>query len=123
VAGSQSLIPPLQIHWSFCPSFDGRAVVNWLQAFNQWLTFAHRKRMRTTNLLERQDHELKWRTRVARVFPNERSCLRVVWALLSGNQWERMGATVPAQGRGRTSGRCGSDLRRHAKKMVTDRNL
>jgi len=43
---------------------------------------AHRKRMRTTNLLERQNQELKRRTRVVRVFPNEPSCLRPVCALL-----------------------------------------
>jgi glucosamine-6-phosphate deaminase len=34
---------------------------------------AHRKRMRTTNMLERQNQELKWRTRVVRIFPNEQS--------------------------------------------------
>jgi putative transposase len=42
----------------------------------------HRRRMRTTNLLERQNQELKRRTRVVRVFPNEQSCLRLVCALL-----------------------------------------
>jgi hypothetical protein len=41
------------------PEIRRYAEVNWLQAFNQWLTFAHRKRMRTTILLERQDHELQ----------------------------------------------------------------
>jgi transposase-like protein len=38
--------------------------------------------MRTTNLLERQNQELKRRTRVVRMFPNEASCLRLVTALL-----------------------------------------
>lgn len=42
----------------------------------------HRKRMRTTNMLERQNQELKRRTRVVRVFPNGASCLRLVSALL-----------------------------------------
>jgi hypothetical protein len=32
---------------------------------------AHRKRMRATSLLQRQNQELKQRTRVVRVFPNE----------------------------------------------------
>jgi len=41
----------------------------------------HRKRMRTTNMLERENQELKRRTRVVRIFPNERSCLRLVTAL------------------------------------------
>ena len=50
---------------------------------------AHRKRMRTTNMLERQNQELKRRTRVVRVFPNGPSCLRLVSALLieTSQQW------------------------------------
>jgi transposase-like protein len=43
---------------------------------------AHRKRMRTTNMLEWQNQELKRRTRVIRAFPHEQSCLRLVAALL-----------------------------------------
>lgn len=41
----------------------------------------HRIRMRTTNMLERENEELRRRTRVVRIFPNERSCLRLVTAL------------------------------------------
>jgi putative transposase len=41
----------------------------------------HRKRMRTTNMLERFNEEIKRRTRVIRIFPNEQSCLRLVSAL------------------------------------------
>ena len=50
---------------------------------------AHRKRMRTTNMLERQNQELKRRTRVVRIFPNPASCLRLVSALLieTSQQW------------------------------------
>jgi putative transposase len=51
---------------------------------------AHRKRMRTTNLLERQNQELKRRTRVVRVFPNEQSCLRLVCTLLMETNQEWM---------------------------------
>ena len=51
---------------------------------------AHRKQMRTTNLLERQNQELKRRTRVVRVFPNEQSCLRLVTALLMETNQEWM---------------------------------
>ncbi len=51
---------------------------------------AHRKRMRTTKLLERQNQELKRRTRVVRVFPNEQSCLRLVCALLMETNQEWM---------------------------------
>jgi putative transposase len=41
----------------------------------------HRKRMRTTNMLERLNEEIKRRTRVIRIFPNEQSCIRLVSAL------------------------------------------
>lgn len=52
---------------------------------------AHQKRMRTTNMLERQNQELKRRTRVIRVFPHEQSCLRLVSALLMETNQEWMG--------------------------------
>ena len=51
----------------------------------------HRKRMRTTNMLERQNQELKRRTRVVRVFPHEQSCLRLASALLMETNQEWMG--------------------------------
>jgi transposase-like protein len=51
----------------------------------------HRKRMRTTNMLERQNQEFKRRTRVVRIFPNEQSCLRLVSALLIETSQEWMG--------------------------------
>lgn len=41
----------------------------------------HRRRIRTTNGLERFNQELKRRTRVVRIFPNRGSCLRLVSAL------------------------------------------
>ena len=41
----------------------------------------HRKRMKSTNMLERFNRELKRRTRVICVFPNEPSCVRLVSAL------------------------------------------
>jgi putative transposase len=44
---------------------------------------AHRVRLRTTNGLERINRELKRRTRVASMFPNPASCLRLVSALLT----------------------------------------
>ncbi len=54
------------------------------------LPASHRKKMRTTNLLERQNQELKRRTRVVRVFPHELSCLRLVTALLMETNQEWM---------------------------------
>ena len=54
------------------------------------LPAAHRKRLRTTNMLERQNREIKRRTRVATLFPNEASLLRLVSAVLSeiSEEWE-----------------------------------
>lgn len=50
----------------------------------------HQTRMRTTNMLERQNREIKRRTRVATLFPNEASALRLVTAVLVeiSEEWE-----------------------------------
>lgn len=45
------------------------------------LPTSHRRRLRTSNALERVNQEIKRRTRVARLFPNEASCLRLVSAV------------------------------------------
>ena len=54
---------------------DGFTVFNFPQG--------HRVRLRTTNGLERINREIKRRTRVASIFPNTASCLRLVSALLA----------------------------------------
>jgi len=41
----------------------------------------HRRRLRTSNLAERVNKEIKRKTRVARIFPNTASCLRLVTAV------------------------------------------
>ncbi len=43
---------------------------------------SHRRRVRTTNLVERLNGEIRRRTRVARLFPSEASCLRLVTAVV-----------------------------------------
>ena len=50
----------------------------------------HQRRLRTSNQLERLSQEIKRRTRVVRVFPNEPSCLRLISAILMevGEEWE-----------------------------------
>ena len=50
----------------------------------------HRKRLRTTNVLERVNREIKRRTRVSTLFPNEASCLRLVTAVVMeiSEEWE-----------------------------------
>jgi putative transposase len=42
----------------------------------------HRRRWRSTNLLERSLGEVKRRTKVIGRFPGETSCLALVWAVL-----------------------------------------
>lgn len=41
----------------------------------------HHKHMKSTNMLERLNEEIRRRTRVVRIFPNAESCLRLVRAL------------------------------------------
>lgn len=50
----------------------------------------HWRRLRTTNGLERLNQEVRRRTRVARLFPNEASCLRLVTAVVMeiSEDWE-----------------------------------
>jgi transposase-like protein len=50
----------------------------------------HRRRIRTSNVLERVNKEILRRTRVATLFPNEDSCLRLVSAVLMeiSEEWE-----------------------------------
>lgn len=65
----------------------------------------HRRRLRTSNLMERISKELKRRTRVATLFPNEASLLRLVSAVLMeiSEEWEtektylRMDNLIPSQ--------------------------
>ena len=54
------------------------------------LPAAHQRLVRTTNGLERLNREVKRRTRVVGIFPNDTSCLRLVTALLMeiSEEWE-----------------------------------
>ena len=54
------------------------------------LPAAHRRKLRTTNMLERLNKEIKRRTRVATLFPNEASLLRLASAVLAetSEEWE-----------------------------------
>ena len=72
----------------------------WLEeTLEQCLTFfafpeGHRRRLRTTNVLERFNEELKRRTRVVRIFPNPEACLRLVSALCLGRSEEWVAGRV-----------------------------
>ena len=67
---------------------EAPAFTNWLENnIDESLTFhmfpqKHWRRIRTTNMLERVNQEIKRRTRVVRIFPNEESCERLVSAFL-----------------------------------------
>jgi len=54
------------------------------------LPMKFRRRLRTTNMLERIHKEIKRRTRVATLFPNEAALLRLVTAILAevSEEWE-----------------------------------
>lgn len=54
------------------------------------LPTSHRKRLRTANMMERLNRELKRRTRVVTLFPNEASLLRLVTSLAieQSEEWE-----------------------------------
>jgi putative transposase len=62
-------------------------LVDWAEAsIGETLTFyrlprQHHKHLKSTNMLERLNEEIKRRTRVVRIFPNAPSCLRLVRAL------------------------------------------
>ena len=50
----------------------------------------HRRTIRTTNSLERMNNEIRRRTRVVGIFPNEASCLRLVLVFLmeTSEEWQ-----------------------------------
>lgn len=64
-----------------------RKPCDWVQAnIEETLTFyrlprRHHKNLKSTDLLERLNEEIKRRTLVVRIFPNEASCLRLIRAL------------------------------------------
>ena len=51
---------------------------------------SHRRRLRTTNMQERLNREIRRRTRVVSQFPNEASCLRLVTAVIMeiSEEWQ-----------------------------------
>ena len=51
----------------------------------------HRRRIRTSNVVERLSREINRRTRVVGIFPNSASCLRLVTAILMeiSEEWEQ----------------------------------
>jgi putative transposase len=62
-------------------------LVTWVEEnIGETLTYfplpqAHQKNLKSTTMLERFTAEIKRRTRVVRIFPNEASCLRLIRVL------------------------------------------
>src|SRR5215469_7264899 len=62
-------------------------LVGWVEeTIEETLTFyrlprQHHKHLKSTNMLERFNEEIKHRTHVVRIFPNAEACLRLVRAL------------------------------------------
>jgi transposase-like protein len=62
-------------------------LADWVESnIGETLTFyrlprVHHKHLKSTNMLERLNEEIKRRTRVVRIFPNTDSCLRLIRAL------------------------------------------
>ena len=78
-------------HEAKAPKLTAWMEENIPQGFNVFaLPSTHQRRLRTSNAIERVNQELKRRTRVASLFPNEASVLRLVTALLAeiSEQWE-----------------------------------
>jgi transposase-like protein len=64
-----------------------------------------RRRLRTTNALEREHEEVRRRTRVIRIFPNEASYLRLATALAAdrSDQWAKRRYIIPTSPRARVT--------------------
>lgn len=75
-----------------CEAMDGKKVEKALSTLEEGLEDAisvlrlpekYRRRLRTTNMAERLNEEIRRRERVIRIFPNEDAALRLVGALLA----------------------------------------
>jgi putative transposase len=68
-----------------------RDLRQWLEKWTFYrLPVAHHKHLKSTNLLEQFDQEIKRRTLVVRIFPDEASCLRLIRAVASEQHEEWM---------------------------------
>jgi putative transposase len=90
-AAKAYLMKTVEKYTSLAPKLADWMEVNLPEGFTVFsFPGAHQKRLRTSNYLERLSQEIKRRTRVVRVFPNEGSCLRLISAILMevSEEWE-----------------------------------
>lgn len=64
---------------------------------------SHQRKLRTSNCLERLNREIRRRTRVVSIFPNEAACLRLISAVLMeiDEEWQTGRIYLPPQEDGR----------------------
>ena len=90
--GTESLLEiTVKKHSAQAPRLATRMEDNIPEGFTIFsLPAAHRRRLRGTNMLERLNREIKRRTRVATLFPDESSLLSLVSAVLMevSEEWE-----------------------------------
>ena len=81
----------IQKYATSAPRLSARLEENLSAGFSVFeFPLEHRRSIRTTNSLERINKEIRRRTRVVGVFPNEASCLRLISALLMeiSEEWQ-----------------------------------
>jgi len=80
----------IQKYATSAPKLSGWLEENLAEGFTVFdFPLEHRRTIRTTNSLERINREIRRRTRVVGIFPNEAACLRLVSALLMETSEER----------------------------------
>jgi transposase-like protein len=96
VLGVSVALSEAEVHWrKEHPKLAAWAEENLTEGFAVFaLPPEHRVRMRTTNGVESLNKEIKRRTRVATLFPNSASCLRLVSAILAEQDEEWMTAKI-----------------------------
>ena len=81
----------IQKYAKSAPGFSAWLEENLAEGFTVFdFPIEHRRSIRTTNSLERINREIRRRTRVVSIFPNEASCLRLISALLMeiSEEWQ-----------------------------------
>lgn len=84
-------------------SIDKESVADWIDEHVEEslvilaLPREHHRQMKSTNMLERLNQELKRRSRCVRIFPNVESCLRLLGALCqeTSEEWANNGLQYP----------------------------
>lgn len=91
MTAQQSLQAAIQKYAVSAPRLSAWLEDNLAEGFTVFdFPLEHRRIVRTTNSLERINKEIRRRTRVVGVFPNEASCLRLISALLMeiSEEWQ-----------------------------------